>query len=78
MSCTPDEFVRLTAMLRGSHFDFVIASAHVVDGTNPMEPDFFAGRSFPEACRSYLAALLRGSGSWTPPSTAVWGTWTSP
>ena len=60
VSCTPDEFERLTAMLRGSHFDFVIASAHVVDGTNPMEPDFFAGRSFPEACRSYLAALLEG------------------
>ena len=55
ISCTPEEFERLTAILRGSRFDFVIASAHVVGDTNPMEPDFFEGRSFPEACRAYLA-----------------------
>ena len=60
ISCTPEEFERLTAILRGSRFDFVIASAHVVGDTNPMEPDFFEGRSFPEACRAYLAALLEG------------------
>lgn len=60
VSCTPGEFQRLTRVLRNTRFDFVIASAHVVGGTNPMEPDFFEGRTFPQACRLYLSALLEG------------------
>lgn len=39
--------------------DFVIASAHMVDGVDVFSPEWYAGRTFPEACSDYLKSILR-------------------
>lgn len=43
---------------KGSHYDFIINSCHLVDGMDPYEPAFFAQRSSEDALRAYFEHIL--------------------
>lgn len=44
--------------VREHDFDFVIASSHVCNGTDPYLPSFYEGRSEEEAYREYFSSIL--------------------
>ena len=44
--------------IQSHDFDFVIASVHLVDGLDPYDADYFAGKTKEESLRQYYRAVL--------------------
>jgi len=42
-------------------FDFVIGSTHIIDGEDPYEPEYFAGKSDEQAFRAYFEQVYRNT-----------------
>ena len=55
---TPDNPGQLKKDLRRRHFDFVIGSAHLVDGVDVYMEPYWQGKSYDEAIRRYLETTL--------------------
>lgn len=49
---------KLAAYAKSYDFDFIIASSHLCNGTDPYYPEFYAGRPEEEAYREYFSSII--------------------
>ncbi len=54
-----------TYVLSHPELDFIIASAHIVDGYDPYKPDYFVGKTDYQAYRRYFETILESIKSFT-------------
>lgn len=59
ISCPMEHFERLKRMMRSMDFDFVIASAHTVEGKNVLKDIDYRGDGLARACREYIPSIIR-------------------
>lgn len=59
ITCSEEHFQRLDGFLNSHPFDFIIVSAHAMQEEDALDPKFFQGRNFSEACRVYIEALYQ-------------------
>ncbi len=59
ISCPSHLFPRLKAMMSSMPFDFVIASAHTMDGKSVLNAFEFKARGLAQVCREYIPSILK-------------------
>ncbi|MGI6151744.1 MAG: histidinol-phosphatase HisJ family protein [Christensenellales bacterium] len=57
--CEEDSTEEYMAPIRGAGFDFVIASAHLVEGLDPYYPDYYVGKTISQANAFYVETLVK-------------------
>lgn len=57
--CDEDMSREHAERVRAAGFDFIIASAHIVDGDDPYYPEFYIGKTTAQANALYVEALAR-------------------
>lgn len=60
IALAPEYFPELEDELRSAACDFVIASAHSVDGIDPFDPQFYAGKTIGQVFQDYIRSILTG------------------
>lgn len=58
ISCRESSKARVKSVIRDMPFDFVIASLHMFNGTDPFQEAFFQGRDAVKICRDYIQELF--------------------
>ena len=60
ITCKKDDFHELIKDIESADFDFVLASAHAVDDSDPFMPAFYDGKTRKQIFHDYFQALIKG------------------
>ena len=59
LTCAKEDAPHMAEMVRSGGFDFVIASAHLVENIDPYFPGFYETRTVAQANKEYVACLYK-------------------